>query len=177
MNAKRLYDYFKVLEQENIVTSIRQKIDQNILKSIQKDVLSSLENISVNTRLVKKTYMVVVESIQNMYRHTFKDNNGVTVNETLFVLVKKNDSFKILVGNTIPKDKKADIELSLNYINNLDRETLKRKRKEILYSNTSNENSAGIGLFDIALKTNGPIEYEFIDYSDDKLFFSIELNV
>ena len=86
--------------------------------------------------------------------------------------------YYITVGNLIRDEEKEDLKEKLDDVNKLNREELKEKyRDAILKSEVTEGTGAGLGIIDMAIKSENRLEYTFSDVKDDISFFILEIKV
>jgi hypothetical protein len=136
-----------------------------------------MEREGETTSTRKKVYHVMVETLQNMTRHSDEITEG-SVGKGLFMIGKKEDSYYIITSNRITNDKKDQLEGALNQINHATKDELKEMyRKQIKEGKLSKKGGAGLGLIDIARKTTGKHDFQFIPFSDEHYLFVLKVEI
>lgn len=118
----------------------------------------------------KRLFMFVLESLQNVSRHSNRDQYS----EMSLVVYSKTDSgYTVTTGNVIETDKIDDLRSRLDEINKLDSGEIRNVYRNML-SNAefSNKGGAGLGLIEMAKKTGNKLDYDFIKL-DDKFSYYI----
>ena len=68
--------------------------------------------------------------------------------------------------------------MALNTVNNATLEELKDMyKKQIKEGRISEKGGAGLGLIDIARKTEEPLEYQFLQLDQDSFFFILKVEI
>ena len=84
------------------------------------------------------------------------------------------ESYNVITGNVVKREKREGLEKSLEHINSLDKEGLSALYKQqIREGKISEKGGAGLGFIDIAKKSGNKIEYQFKDLTEDLCFFII----
>lgn len=136
-----------------------------------------MEREGETTSTRKKVYHVMVETLQNMTRHSDEITEG-SVGKGLFMIGKKDDSYYIITSNRISTDKKDVLESALQQINHASKDELKEMyRKQIKEGKLSSKGGAGLGLIDIARKTTGKHDFQFIPFSDEHYLFVLKVEI
>ncbi len=141
---------------------------------------SKLDEISAPSKIRKKLYNGLVESLQNLYHHSCK--NVVNNQEPPFgavILTKNNLSYKLVCGNYTLSSNEKMLRDRLEQINSLSKDELKQLYKMILNNEEfSEKGGGGLGMIDIARKLNQKLGYKFFKVDDKHIFyeFSVEIN-
>ena len=138
---------------------------------------NDMEKRSEEKSTKKKVFHVLVEALQNLYRHSdeFTDND---LRNGLFIIGKKDDRYNIITSNKVAKIHKPNLENALNQVNSATKSELKEMyTKQISEGKISNRGGAGLGLIDIARKTGEKLKFQFLDLNDDYYFFILEVEV
>lgn len=121
-------------------------------------VENTLERNNIKKNIKRRIFYVVVESIQNVYNHTNKNKN-LPPPEIEFGT--DGQKYYILTSNPISNEDIPFICQKIDNINAKSYEELKTLYKEILNNNIiSSKGGAGLGLVDIARKSNNKIAYK-----------------
>lgn len=133
---------------------------------------------NLNKTTSKRVYSVVVECLENIWKHSDLEmsKNG-KMNSHLSV-GKENDSIIVCAGNPLPVDKKENITDRLDHINNMDVATLKSLHENKINADfIKDEKCAGLGLIQMALKSGNKINYSFNYLTTGFLYFEIVIKV
>jgi len=155
------------------------EFNHEITKMFTSMAEDDLERQSTTMSVKRRVYHVMVETLQNMNRHSDEIANDDNIGKGLFMIGKRNDSYFVITSNRVTDDNKEKLQSALNQINSATREELKEMyKKQIKGGKLSDKGGAGLGLIDIARKTTGKLDYHFIPYdSDDYLFIlNVEIN-
>jgi hypothetical protein len=89
-----------------------------------------------------------------------------------------NEYYKVSTGNFIRNEKVGALKERLEKIKSMDKEELKELYKFILNNQEfSKKGGGGLGLIDMAKRTNGRLEYKFVEYNKDYSFFNLDIFV
>lgn len=127
------------------------------------------------TPIRKRTYSMIVESMENMYKHSaINSSDGIRLPE---IMVKNEENHIIIrTGNSIPEDKKEKLTKKLEYVNSLECDELKKLHEtRINYQHVADGNGAGLGLISIAIKSGNKISYKFSPLVPGYLYFELEI--
>jgi hypothetical protein len=133
---------------------------------------------AISKSVQKKVYSVIVECLDNIYKHKIADSLSVNGKEILpyIILTRENDKYIIKTGNVVTNDNIQDLRDNLKQINLHDRIGLKSLYAEIVSKDIiSDEDGAGLGLITIAMKTEKRINYEFNLINDQNSYFEMQI--
>ncbi len=138
---------------------------------------SDMEKHSEERSVQRKVYHVMVETLQNMNKHS-DELQEKNVGNGLFIIGKKHDTYYVITSNRVAKKHKDRLEQSLITVNNASIDELKEMyKKQIKEGRISEKGGAGLGLIDIARKTGEPINFQFLPLDDDYFFFILKVEI
>jgi len=166
----------------NIILFYKGNVDSDVINHILDTVEDKMIQVNDQSRLRKKVYNVLVESLQNLYHHVDKvpdDFEDQTSEKFGMLIVQKVDrGYKIITGNFVKADNVERLEEKIKKINRSSREEIKELYKFILnHQRISAKGGGGLGLVDIARKTGNKLEYTFKEYNDKYSFFYLDILV
>ena len=175
-------NYFSDQPDVNIILFYKGNVDSDVINNILDAVEDKMVEVNEQSRLRKKVYNVLVESLQNLYHHVdrvpadFEDQNSEKYG--LLVVKKVEGGYKIITGNFVQDANKEKLEEKIKRINRSSREEIKELYKFILnHQRISAKGGGGLGLVDIARKTGNKLEYAFKEYNDVYSFFFLNILV
>jgi len=134
------------------------------------------QNEKLSTK--RKVYHVMVETLQNMNKHSDELANQHNSGRGLFMIGKKEDVYYIITSNKITTENKESLEKILEKINDATPSELKQMyKKQIKEGRLSEKGGAGLGLIDIARKTGQGHRYHFIPFDEDNYFFILKVEI
>ncbi len=173
-------EYYSRLNGGDVLMAFKGSITSELISNVLEVVESRMDEYSETSKIRKKVYNVLVESLQNLYHHIevlpekmleeFEDKFGI------LVVSRHSDKYKISTGNFIAQDKVDVLRNKIDKINSMSREELKDMYKFILnHQRLSEKGGGGLGLVDIARKTGNQLEYTFEKYDDTYYFFNLDV--
>ncbi len=124
-----------------------------------------------------RLFSVIVESLQNIYKHgqmLNEEDDGV---KGIFLVRKTDQSYCIYTGNFLPARSVKGLKSKIEQVRNADRNGLVQLQKNVLKNSTlTPEGNAGIGLIEIGKKSSH-IDYNFDQIQEDMFFFSLEAEI
>ena len=179
-----LYQYYKSMQENNIILSFKGNITADLLTSILEITENKLEKIQEDPRIRRKVFNILVECLQNVYHHMdqVEDNEKDLRNSkssVIFMVGQDADSFFITTGNHILIDKVPILTEKIEKINSLTDEELKAFYKDVLTKSEglSSKGGAGLGLIDMARKSGEKLVYEFKEADEKYSFFSMYIKI
>lgn len=138
---------------------------------------TDMEKNSEERSVQRKVYHVMVETLQNMNKHSdeIKERN---IGNGLFIIGKKQDTYYVITSNKVAKNHKDHLENALISVNSASPQELKEMyKRQIKEGSLSNKGGAGLGLIDIARKTGETLNYQFLQLDDENFFFILKVEI
>lgn len=127
---------------------------------------------------IRKVYSVMVETLQNMARHSDEIADKYNIGKGLFMIGKKDDTYYIITSNKVTGSKKIDLEKAIKEVNAATRDQLKEMyRKQITEGRMSDKGGAGLGLIEIAKRTRNKLVYQFLPLDEQSYFFILKVEI
>lgn len=177
---KFVHELHKVLLKRDIILVYEGEVDQSITKAFTSLVERHLSGTEESFTLKKRVYHVIVECLQNICKHSDNMLTGESLSpgEGVFVVAKDDLNYFVISGNSVYKNRMPGLIESIEYINSLDQPELKAYYKQQLKeSRLSEKAGAGLGLIDIAKKTERKIKYAVEPVNDTVDFFILKLTI
>jgi len=177
-----LKEYYTNLSKGDVILAYKGSITSDLINDILEAVEKKLEEVNADSRLRKKIYNVLVESLQNLFHHIEMVHEGV-VEELdpkfgILVIDRENEIYKVTTGNFVNSKRIKFLKEKIDKINSLTKDELKDMYKFILnHQRLSAKGGGGLGLVDIARKSGNKLEYAFYSYNDDYYFFNLTIRV
>jgi hypothetical protein len=123
----------------------------------------------------KRLFMFVVESLQNLAKHTdFSDMSDMS----MVVYSKTDEGYMVTTGNVISSENVEELRKRLEEINKLDPDDIRRVYRQMLGNTVfSEKGGAGLGLIEMARKTGNKLDFDFLKIDDDKSYFILSKSV
>jgi hypothetical protein len=175
-------NYFSEKPEGNVILFYKGNVDSDVINHVLDTVEDKMVEVNEQSKLRKKVYNVLVESLQNLYHHVDKvpdDFEDQTSEKFGFLVVKKvKGGYEIVTGNFVHADNVEKLEEKIKRINRSSQEEIKELYKFILnHQRISAKGGGGLGLVDIARKTGNKLEYAFKEYNDKYSFFYLDILV
>ncbi len=173
-------EYYSRLNGGDVLMAFKGSISSELISNVLEVVESRMDEYRESSKIRKKVYNVLVESLQNLYHHIevlpepmqkeFDDKFGI------LVVSRQDARYKISTGNFIGQDKVDVLRNKIDKINSMSRDELKDMYKFILnHQRLSEKGGGGLGLVDIARKTGNQLDYTFEKFDDAYYFFNLDV--
>jgi hypothetical protein len=174
-----IYDLHRTMMSQKLILVYQGDFTQETTKSILAMAERNIDSSGEDASIKRKVFNVIVESLQNIVKHSDELIDGSTHSHAaIFLIGRKSNRYTIMAGNPIRKSNVSALEEKLVHINSLDKDGLKDLYKEIIKNTTiSEKGGAGLGFVDMARKSGEKIEFEFPEMSPDYCFFCLKVNV
>ena len=175
-------EYYSKLNGDDVLIAYKGDVSSELISNVLEVIEARMDDYSENSKIRKKVYNVLVESLQNLYHHIdalppelqkdFDEKFGI------LVVSRANNKYKISTGNFIETEKVPQLKGKIDKINSLNADELKDMYKFILnHQRLSEKGGGGLGLVDIARKTGNPLDYSFHEYNDEYSFFNLDVYI
>ena len=175
-------EYYSKLNGGDVLMAFKGNISSELISNVLEVVESKMDEFNESSKIRKKVYNVLVESLQNLYHHIevlpekMFEEYGAKFG--IMVVSRHDDRYRISTGNFISQDKVDVLRNKIDKINSMGKEELKDMYKFILnHQRLSEKGGGGLGLVDIARKTGNKLEYTFEKYDDIYYFFNLDVFV
>jgi hypothetical protein len=122
----------------------------------------------------KRAGQVLIESLQNVARHGWVDDDGQT---PFFMALEYTPlGFQLQTGNIVDFDMASELRHRLAKVNGMNREELRKAYVERLcQGELSERGGAGLGLISMAKRSEGPLNYQFSEFGQGLFLFSLSV--
>jgi len=167
---------------KDVLYSFEGNISSGQINLILEEIEEKFMMESTCMRVRKKVYNIMVESIQNLFHHA--DDLPKDFSETLgqrygmIVITREHGGFRVTAGNFVSSSNVQYLTEKIEKINSLSSDELKEMYKYILnYQKMSSKGGGGLGLIDIARKSDRKLEYKFYPYNANYYFYRLDIFV
>jgi hypothetical protein len=122
----------------------------------------------------KRLFMFVLEGLQNMAKH----GDHLHGDMSLVTYSKTDGGYTITTANTLAVENVTNLRNRLEYVNNIDIREIKSIYRQILdNAEFSKKGGAGLGLFEMAMKTGNKLDFDFVPVDRDFSYFILSKTV
>ncbi|MBI2968757.1 MAG: hypothetical protein HYY40_13230 [Bacteroidetes bacterium] len=181
--------YYLFLEEKNAVFSYVGQMHHSLITVLVKSMRRNLAYLGLEYRVIKRIFSVVVEALENISRHGLPEKaaalTGQNDVEGIFMLRYEKDHLYVTTGNCIDnsvipalsqKFRKIVAEQKIR-LRELYNKTLRIAAGNIDPAAPESESGTGIGIIDMALKSDQNINYYINPVNDSISFFVLEVKM
>jgi len=133
---------------------------------------------SLSQLVRKRIYAIMVECLENIAKHSVDIAAGRDRYNSFIRLVEEKGAIIISAGNPLNNERAGELEVMLELLNELDRETLDSLyRDKLNRKNIPDKNNAGLGFITMKLRSCNRIDYSFSAIDDKLSFFNLQIKV
>lgn len=173
-----LFEYRAKSDQQNVLVSYRGPFTGQILRDIGEYITDNLEP---ENQASKKLFKIFIELAQNISYYSAEANrigNTITKHRVGSVVIGELDNhYFMTTGNKVSSKNVQLLSEKCDFINSLEREDLRKYKREQRNLDTSEFGGANIGLITVALTSANPLEIEIEDLEDGNSFFSLTVYI
>ncbi|XOV91690.1 MAG: SiaB family protein kinase [Bacteroidota bacterium] len=172
---------YQNIHDNNIILMYKGILTFDLLSAIIGSVERRITEFETERRIQKKFYSILTECIQNVYYHLEEaevKDASIDSESVLILISAKPKYYSIKTCNNIPVANVKSLSDKIDQINGVTKEELKELYREVLSNEEfSSKNTAGIGLMEIARKTDYKLEYNFEKINDEYSYFNFEIRL
>jgi len=175
-------DKFNLVEyhfrsKHDIVISYKGPFDKNAMSLIGNYIRGIF---SKDQRASKKVFKVFIELAQNIAQYSAEKNiigDYIGSGVGSLVMVEFEDYYLLVTGNLIKADSLGPVIDKCELINALDKEGLRKLKREQLRQTDHSRQGADIGLIQLAITSDNPLEFEVKPIDKENSFFTIKVKI
>lgn len=174
-----LLDYHVQMDNHHVILYYKGPFEPQILANISEHLNNSFSDAPKTGRRV---FAAFIEMAQNIAFYSSEknllagedDQRGVGT----FAIYEHDDTLTLISGNVIKNDKMMPLIDRCETINQLDRDGLRElKRKWRTQGGESGHRTGNIGLVQIALKSENPLQVEMVEIDAEHSFFILSTDM
>jgi len=151
-------------------------LSQTLISSMTEALEKEVEQNDISMGISNNIFTIFIELSQNMMNYSkSKDENCRKIMPEGLIVVSREEkgSYLIESQNIISIDDKEKIEPTIKEIQSLDKESLKKRYRELRKSGqNSHEKGGGIGFYEIAKRCD-KLEFNINKINNDKYYFHV----
>lgn len=181
INSDVVYKLYENMTEQKIISAYHGEFNQDVINMLLRQAKWDMNSRKVEPRILKKTYGILVECLENILRHTsviHKNNAAKGISKGIVVFGLSNNEYVVTVGNLVKNDEVKSLEEKIDFVNGLNRDDLRAEYGKILRTGAlTDKGGAGLGIIDIALKSGKKLGQVFKPYNKDYSFFALQVTV
>lgn len=175
---KSVLSLFSEMQGNGISLVYLGEFNHEITKMFTSMAESDMERKNEDRYVKKRVYHVMVETLQNMNKHSDEITSS-QIGNGLFIIGQKEEIYYVITSNKVARDKVDDLRSAIDEVNAASADELKKMyMQQIKHGKLSEKGGAGLGLIDIARKTGEQLVYKFLPIDDlhDLFILKVEIN-
>ncbi len=169
------FEAHQLMSEKRSLMSFTGHFDHLAITLLLTNIKSKLSAIEITTGMDKRVYSVLVECIENVCKHSFHGNEKENI--ATLLLSKSETKYTIVTGNHIMNDEIPALKEKLETVAKLSPVELKQMYRVQILSKPTNDNNAGLGIIDIAIKSGNKIKYEFKKLTKNTSFYLLQTEI
>ncbi len=169
------FEAHQVMSEKNTLIAFTGHFDHLLTTLLLLNIKNRLSTLESSTGIDRRVYSVVVESIENVSKHSYKGEQ--TQNTAILLLSKSEHKYTIVTGNHIMNEDIPLLQEKLEKVLKHNHAELKRLYREQILSKRTDDNNAGLGIIDMAIKSDNLIQYEFKPLTKDASFYLLQIEI
>ena len=178
-----LSNWYSKNTKENTLFSFLGEITEQTIIDILDKIEYLLSEGDEENKILKRVYYISVETLQNLFHHSdvpiSKNNSSVNESNVAFILSEKTDDrYYITTGNFIKRSNIRVLKERIDQLNFLSKEEVKQLYKLILTNDEfSDKGGGGLGMIDLVKRTGNNLSYNFYNFDEEYIFFSLRIAI
>lgn len=175
---KYCFDFYQLMEQYEIVLVYAGEFSQTLIKTLLSLTERKFNGENLENNIRRKIYNIMVEMLQNVSKNALDNGVVLTSYSPVFMIGESESGYFLISSNKINNEKIPGLKSRLDQVNSLDREGLKELYKVTRMNSTfSKIGGAGIGVIDMARKSETQLIYDFTALNEQFSMFSLYILV
>ena len=178
MTSNTVGDLISIVKRDSLTLSYSGVFSDSMTDRIIELSEAYLESHEQMGKMRRKTSFLVAECFQNVVRHgvTEVNSNFFSLGTDSFVIRFKDNTCFIASENVLPNEQIDGLKSKMDQVNQYDKDELKSIYKQILEGGElSEKGGAGLGLIEMARKTENRLHYSFKSLDDNNSLFYLML--
>lgn len=176
-----LFEYFNDMCAKNIIFSFKGVITQEILADLGEIIKNHISDFKYRPLVVKRVFSIFIEVAQNILHHSAEKVTLGPHGERgsgIVMVVEHDHYFEIVSGNLISNSSSKSIEESCKLIHSLDKKALREAFRQKINSPVGEgAKGAGLGLLEIARKSENKVDFKIDKIDDTHSFFLFSVRI
>ena len=178
MQAAEAYEFRNQLHDQGIIFAYIGYMTEQILTGIGGSMKRKMELDGADRKIARTVFSIFVEQVQNVIRYSaeFEEDDsqeeGADLRYGVLTVGHKDGKYFVCCSNLVERRDVDRLRESLEQIQSMDRDELKKTYKETLRGETpEGSKGAGVGFIEIARRATQGFEFDFCEVSEDRAYF------
>lgn len=178
---KFAFDIHNKIHKHDVVLAYAGELDMKAMNSLIGNIEEKIEKLQLDFSTKKRVYHVMVECLENLYRHTANSESVASEKKdafAVFSLMQEEKNYYLTTGNYVKNEEIPKLKELIEKINKMNLEEKKQLYREVLQNKTfSEKGGAGLGMIEIAIRSSGELNYEFKPVDDTRSFYIFQTKI
>jgi hypothetical protein len=161
----------------NVHISYTGAFDGQILSVIAKNIEYSLSQDPIINKKMFKVFLELAQNISYYSAEQKETDKGEKSGVGTIVIQEFNNHYVFATGNIVKKSDTEKIEFKCTKINSLSRDDLRKFKREQRKLPAGERGGGNIGLIQVALTSENPIDYKVIPIDESTAFYIVATKV
>lgn len=154
------------------------EFNQEIITMFTSMARNTMAGSGANKIIQRRVYHALVETLENLNQHSDEISEYEKMGKGFVIIGKKEDDYYIITSNKIKNKKRDNMKPILDTIFDSTKEELTQMfYTQIQKDDLTEEEGAGLGLIDIARKTEKKLTYLFLPLDDEHSAFILKAEI
>jgi len=172
----RLIDYHYPANY-NVLVSYKGPFDKNVLNMLGENIREIIVPNSITGKKISKIFIELAKNIGSYSAERIILEKGTSGGIGSLVLVDSDNHYSFITGNLTMSTEIEPIVERCKLINSMDKNGLRKMKREQLKQGKYEREGADIGLIQLALTSENPLDYEIIQVDSTHSFFSLTVQI
>ncbi len=172
-----IYQFYNGMKSHEIIIAYEGDISHQLMISFASLIEERMFIEDEPSRVRQRVYHVLVECLQNISHHAFRDHTQPlnTPGRNVLLVTRTGEKYHVITGNPVQTARTNELKGLLDTINLTPEDKLDEMYKnQLINGKLSERGGAGLGFIDIRRKTGGPLEYHFLPAGENFSFFLLD---
>lgn len=175
---ENLLQLHRDFSKKGVLISFNGSLSNSIIEEIGNAIKQYLHEEKREKGIISDIFSVYIEQTQNIRNYIAFQDIDESHRSSIILISSTDGLYHITSGNSIRRSDVESLKQKMDHINTLDKDGLKQYHKEQRRKvREPDAKTAGLGLIDIARKSQGGLLYRFDSLDEDFDFFSLQVTV
>jgi len=140
------------------------------------NAVKELAILDISKSIQKKAFRIMMECIENIQKHSGNKTGSHSFSK--FILMRNQSELIFNTSNVVLNTSKIKIQEKIEEINQSSIEKLKQMQEyKMITGELTEKGGSGIGLINIAIRSNNKLDYKFETIDNDTSHFNLQIKI
>lgn len=173
-----MFRLFRIMKENEIILVYSGDFSQDLTKTLLAFTERKLSSEIIGDQARKKIFNIMVEMLQNISKNNIREDTAISMHSPVFMIGETDSAYNLISSNMILNANIQFLRNRIEEVNSLDATGLKELYKMVRLNSTfSNVGGAGIGIIDMARKSENRLTYNFDEIDEKCSMYSLLIKV